>query len=243
LAFIAHPYDPASPAVGEGDISWVDWQVQGFTGLELWNSFSEFKSLLKTKLHAIYYAYNPTRIARGPLPQTLQKWDELLRSGKKVVAIGGSDAHALPVSLGPLHRILFPYEFHFRGINNHLMLSKPLSGDIFEDGNLILEALRRGNLFIGYDLPAPTRGFRFTAHGAEQVVGMGEELSSKGGITFQIKLPMRAECRLLKDGKVLKTWTNRDLCTHITTDPGIYRVEVFIAIKQPRLDLHQPDLC
>ena len=231
LAFIAHPYDPASPAVGEGDISWVDWQVQGFTGLELWNGFSEFKSLLKTKLHAIFYAYNPTRIARGPHPQTLQKWDELLRSGKKVVAIGGSDAHALDIHLGPLRRTIFPYEFHFRCVNNHLLLPKPLTGDVFEDSNLILDTLRNGNLFIGYDLPASTRGFRFTAHGAEQVVTMGEEISSKGGITFQIKLPQRAECCLLKDGKPLKTWTNRDLCTHITTDPGVYRVEVFIVYK------------
>lgn len=234
LSFIAHPNDPASPAVGEGDISWIDWQVQGFTGLELWNGFSEFKSLLKTKLHAIYYAYNPRRIARGPLPQTLQKWDELLRSGKKVVAVGGSDAHALDIRMGPLRRTIFPYEFHFRCINNHLLLPRPLNGDALEDGNLILEALRRGSLFIGYDLPAPTRGFRFTAHGSEQIAGMGDELSSKGGVTFQIKLPMRTECRLIKDGKPLKTWTRRDQCTHITTDPGIYRVEAFIYYKGMR---------
>ena len=57
---------------------------------------------------------------------------------------------------------------------------------------------------------------------------MGEELSSKGGVTFQIKLPIRTECRLIKDGKPLKTWTRRDQCTHITTDPGVYRVEAFI---------------
>jgi hypothetical protein len=234
LAFIAHPYDPAAPAVGQEDISWVDWQVHGFTGLELWNGFSEFKSLLKSKLHAIYYAYNPERVARGPLPQTLQKWDELLNAGKKVVAIGGSDAHALDVRLGPLRRTLFPYEFHFRGINNHLLLPRPLAGDALDDSNLILDTLRRGHLFIGYDLPASTRGFRFSAHGAEQVAGMGGELSSKGGVTIQIKLPQRAECQLIKDGKALKTWTNRDLCTHITSEPGVYRVEVFIYYKGMR---------
>src|SRR5574341_60235 len=55
LAFIAHPVDPAAPAVGEVDISWEDWQVQGYTGLELWNAFSEFKTRLKTRLHAVYY--------------------------------------------------------------------------------------------------------------------------------------------------------------------------------------------
>jgi predicted metal-dependent phosphoesterase TrpH len=62
-AFLAHPVDPAAPAVGEGDISWVDWDLHGIAGIELWNAFSEFKSLLKSKLHALYYAYNPNRIA------------------------------------------------------------------------------------------------------------------------------------------------------------------------------------
>ncbi len=28
LSFIAHPVDPAAPSVHEGDISWVDWNVQ-----------------------------------------------------------------------------------------------------------------------------------------------------------------------------------------------------------------------
>ncbi len=49
----------------------------GFTGLELWNGFSEFKPRIHSKLHAIYYAYFPRRIARGPLPEALRRWDEL----------------------------------------------------------------------------------------------------------------------------------------------------------------------
>jgi len=40
LSFLAHPDDPAAPVFGETDISWVDWGVQGFTGLELWNAMS-----------------------------------------------------------------------------------------------------------------------------------------------------------------------------------------------------------
>jgi len=117
LAFIAHPVDPAAPAVGETDISWVDWDVHGYTGIEIWNGLSEFKSLLRSKLHAVYYAYLPKRVAHGPFTETLERWDRLLNAGQRLVAIGGSDAHALPARLGPLRRTLFPYEFHFRGIN------------------------------------------------------------------------------------------------------------------------------
>lgn len=228
ICFIAHPVDPAAPAVGEVDISWEAWEVQGYTGLELWNGFSEFKTLLKSKLHAVFYAYNPRRIARGPHPDALRKWDELLGLGRRVVAIGGSDAHALPARMGPLRRTLFPYEFHFRAVNTHLLLPEPLTGDLAADKRLIYGAFSQGHAFIGYDLPAPTRGFRFTAKGRDALAWMGDELPARHGVTFQIRLPRRAECKLVKDGKVLKVWQYRETCTHITAEPGVYRVEVFI---------------
>lgn len=228
LAFIAHPVDPAAPAVNETDLSWVDWQTHGYTGIELWNAMSEFKSLLKNKLNAIYYSVNPNRIARGPFPEALRKWDELLAGGRHVVAIGGSDAHALPARMGPLKRTLFPYEFHFRAINTHLIATSALSGDVIDDRRLILESLAMGRAFIGYDLPASTRGFRFTAQGTDCTAWMGDEISCQYGATLQIRLPRPCECRLLKDGKVIKTWQKRDTCTYITTEPGVYRVEAYI---------------
>jgi hypothetical protein len=234
LSFLAHPVDPAAPAVNENDISWVDWRLNGFTGIELWNGFSEFKGKLKSMLHAAYYVYNPEQVASGPFPETLNKWDELLAMGRKVPAIGGSDAHALPARLGPLKRTVFPFDYHFRAINNHLFLPKELSGNIEEDRKMILDALRLGRGFIGYDLPASTRGFRFTANGSDGNFHMGDEVKTKGGVTLQIRLPMRTECRLLKDGTVIKTWNDRETCTHITSEPGVYRVEVYIEYKGKR---------
>ena len=227
VAFLAHPVDPASPAIGEDDISWVDWNVQGYTGIELWNGFSEFKSRIKTKLHAIFLAYHPHRIARGPLPETLQTWDRLLLEGRKVVAIGGSDAHAIPARLGPLRRTVFPYDFHFRTINTHLLIPKPLTGIVPDDRRMIIHAMRRGHAFVGYDLPGSTQGFRFTAQGKDKTAMMGDEIPVKYGVTFQIRLPLATECNLLKNGTVIKSWQNRDTCTYITTEPGIYRVEVY----------------
>ncbi len=192
---------------------------------------SEFKSLLKSRWHAIYYAYNPERIAHGPFVETLQKWDELLSNGNKVVAIGGSDAHALQASMGPLKRTLFPYEFHFQAINTHLFLPQPLSGDVNEDRGAILDALAKGNAFVGYDLPADTRGFRFTAKGKEESAWMGDEIPVGTGITLQVRLPRRSECNLIKDGEIIQTWQSRETCTHITTQPGVYRIEAYIDYK------------
>ncbi len=228
LAFIAHPYDPEAKAVNEKDISWVDWEVQGFHGLELWNGFSEFKSRLKSKLHAIYYAYQPEHIAIQPAPEALQKWDELLKSGEKLAIIGGSDAHALPVTLGPLKRTVFPYGFHFKCINTHVLLEHPLSGDYEQDRQALLEAIGKGSSYIAYDLPAHARGFKFTANGLRQVAYMGDEISTTNGLTFQISLPLEAHCRLIKDGVEMKTWNHRKNCTYITSEPGTYRVEAYI---------------
>jgi hypothetical protein len=229
IAFAAHPVDPAAPAFGEDDLSWVDWDVQGLHGIELWNGLSEFKGRLRSRLHALYYAFNPKRIARGPFPEAVKRWDDLLATGRRFAAIAGSDAHALPARMGPLRRTLFPYEFHFRSINMHLLLPKTLSGDYHEDRRLVLDALRQGSAFIGYDLPAPTRGFRFTAQGSGGMVQMGQETKAQGGVTLQVKLPIRAECRLFKDGKAIKVWRKRENYTHITSEPGVYRVEVYIS--------------
>jgi len=228
LSFIAHPYDPAAPAIKEGDLSWVDWEVKGYTGIELWNAMTEMKSLIKTKMHAAYYVFNPKRVARGPFAETLKKWDNLLADGRHVVAIGGTDAHAFPHSLGPVHRIVFPYEFHFKTVNTHILLDSPLSGDAQEDQRSIFEALSKGHAFIGYDLPTPTRGFRFVAHGSDGAAIMGDEISAELGVTFKIHLPFATECRLLKDGTAVKVWKRREICTYITSEPGVYRVEVYI---------------
>ena len=51
LAFLAHPDDPEAPAFKESDISWEDWSVRNYNGIELWNAISELKTLVPNKLH------------------------------------------------------------------------------------------------------------------------------------------------------------------------------------------------
>src|SRR5262245_14400737 len=114
LSFIAHPRDPAAPAFNETDISWEAWDVQGYNGIELWNGLSELKTLIPTRLHGAFYALFPQFVGHYPIPEVLQRWDELLAEGRPIVAIGGSDAHAMHMSMGPIHRVIFPYAFHFR---------------------------------------------------------------------------------------------------------------------------------
>ncbi len=161
------------------------------------------------------------------MPETLQRWDDLLSNGKPFVAIGGSDAHALHMSMGPLHRVIFPYEFHFRTVNTHVLIPEPLTGDVPTDKKMIYDALGAGHCFVGYDLPASTRGFTFNARGLEQSVIMGEEISAKRGVTLQAHLPKPAEIRLLKDGKTIGIWKGSQACAYSATEPGVYRVEAW----------------
>jgi hypothetical protein len=235
LSFIAHPRDPAAPAFNEGDISWEAWDVQGYTGIELWNGLSELKTVLHTKLHGAFYAFFPRFIAHQPILETLQRWDDLLIDGRRVVAIGGSDAHALNMHMGPVHRVIFPYEFHFRTVNTHVFIPNPLTGDVPTDRKMIYEALAVGRCFVGYDLPASTRGFTFKGRGLEHSVIMGDEIPAKRGVTLQAHLPTPAEIRLIKDGTVIGIWKDSQACAFSATERGAYRVEVwrnYLGIKR-----------
>ena len=93
------------------------------------------------KLTAVRLALNPQKFIVGPEPRTLALWDELLAQGKRITAVGNSDAHATPMRMGPFQRIIFPYEFLFRAVNTHILLERPLTGDLTQDKKMILRAI------------------------------------------------------------------------------------------------------
>ena len=225
ITFLAHIHDPAAPAFAEPNISWENWSVAHYDGIELWNGFSELKSHLPTRLHGIFYAFFPTFLAHAPAPAAVQKWNQLLAE-RPVVAIGGSDAHALPMRLGPLRRTVFEYAYHFAAINTHVLLPAPLTGKAEEDEHSILAALAAGHCFIGYDLPGSTRGFRFTGQGPEASGVMGDELRGPG-VTLQAYLPSFGELRLLQNGTVIRRIMHTQALTFLALEPGVYRVEAY----------------
>lgn len=232
LSFIAHPIEDPLEMFHEKDFSWQSWDIHGFTGIELWNQLSEFKSVTKNFLSAAINALFPKRMSLGPLERTLSLWDELIAAQKKpIVAIGGVDAHMLLKKFGPLTIKLYPYLHHFKSVTTHILTPQPLSGNFPEDRHMILDALRQGHCFVAYDLPTATDGFRFSVNNDDGHFQMGDQVRIKGGLTFQIRLPRKNPCRLLKDGKLLREWTDRVVCTTITTEPGFYRVEVYIPYK------------
>jgi hypothetical protein len=204
----------------------VDWSVTGFTGIELWNYMSEFKSYLPSKPAAVLAALFPGFFISGPLPETLALWDDLMRDGRRVVAIGGADAHANLYSMGPLKRTVFPYEYLFRAVNTHLLLDAPLSRDLTLARAQILNALRAGHAFLAYDLAGNGRGFRFTATGERGRAWMGDEISLDGPIRLEVSSSLPAELRLLKDGRQVARARGKEL-VYETDAAGVFRVEAY----------------
>lgn len=228
LAFIAHPFDIDAPLFGEGDLSWVAWEVDGYHGLEIWNYMVEYKARLTSWPSAIYYAYRPDGMVRGPRPETLEMWDRLLAAGRRVYAIGGSDAHAYPARKGPFRRVVFPYDFLFRRVNTHVLTEEALEGDPETDRQRLQAAMARGNMFVGYDLHHSTRGFRFTADGDDGPVPMGGTVRGRFGVTLRIRSPLRARLRLIHNGNLIRAWEDVDNAVVNVSEPGAYRVEVML---------------
>ncbi len=225
--YLAHPFELSSSIKpGLEAIPWNAWEVDGYTGMELWNTMSEFKGLLRSRMWALFYAFFPGIGIRGPYRATLDKWDELLAEGRRVAAIGGADAHGKTYSLGPLSRVVFPYEYLFRCVNTHVLTDVPLNGELAHDKALIYEAFRTGRTWVGYDLPASTSGFRFRARSVANEALVGEELVRTGATVFEVETPQPADTRLICDGKPIVRSRRRTL-EHTTARPGVYRVEVY----------------
>jgi hypothetical protein len=232
VGFIAHPIERAAPLYDEPEIPWVDWDVDGFTGVELWNYMSEFKGYLSSKPVAVLAAFVPSLFITGPLPETLALWDGLL-SNKRVVAIGGADAHANVYSLGPLKRAVFPYEYLFRAVNTHLLLDAPLSTDFASARAQVIDALRAGHAFVAYDLAGSSRGFRFTATSQRESVSMGDEIHLRGPVSLHVTSPLPANLRLLRDGQEVVVARGRNL-NFEAKEPGVFRVEAYRRFRLKR---------
>jgi hypothetical protein len=243
MGFLAHPIEKDVPIFNEPNLGWHDWDIEGFHGIEIWNYMSSFKSQLalaienlpiKSKtlayLAVIRIGLNPEKYITAPEPEALALWDKLLAEGKQVVGIGNSDAHGTPMSLGPIHREIYPYEYLFRAVNTHILVPKLLNGDFAHDKKMIFNAIRHGRAWVGYDLPHPTKGFRFTGQGIDKGV-LGDRVQLDAGATLQVITPAPANIRLIHQGKEVAANTNKTYLTYIPVEEGAYRVECTIPFE------------
>jgi hypothetical protein len=90
------------------------------------------------------------------------------------------------MSMGPIKRVIFPYEYLFRCVNTHLLLDGGLTGHVDHDKGAIYAALAFGRGWVGYDLLGSTRGFHFSARSASEHAEIGGEIRRVGAVNFEV---------------------------------------------------------
>ncbi len=225
LTFLAHPIDPPGKLIPEC-FPWTDWDIEGFTGVELWNYMSEFRPYATSKAKAVVMAYFPQWFTTGPWPEMLAKWDELLQK-QPTVAIGGPDAHAQMYHMGPLRRRFLPYDDCFRAVNTHIVVPEPFRQELEHDMALVYRALAAGRAWIGYDRLHPTEGFSYIGETEKGVVHMGGSMALSQHPVLRIHTPAKAHIRLVRAGSGVVASASGRTLTFQPDQPGAYRVEVW----------------
>jgi hypothetical protein len=230
IGFLAHPHEkrdhkehPAYP--------WTEWDTEDFTGIEIWNHMSEWVENL-TEENKYRSFLHPLRTINAPPKETLKIWDELNQK-RKVIAIGGIDAHAHKYNLvGFIEVEIFPYKVLFKSIRTHIFIDEAIKkGKSVKDINTakwqIYNALKDGRCFVANDYVAESKGFRFFAEHNGKKYQMGETVPDNKNVELSVLLPgIEAEIKLIRNGNVIEK-NNGMNAEFIVNKKGAYRVEVF----------------
>lgn len=231
FGFIAHPLEKRTHMEEHPPYPWIDWDINDFTGIEIWNHMSEWMENL-TEQNKYQFFLHPLKSIVGPSEDTLKLWDKL-NASRKVVGIGGIDAHAHKYNLlGFLEVEIFPYKVLFKSIRMHILTEKDLTklkedNKFKEAKNVIYDSLENGLSFIANDYHGDSRGFRFFAEKDGKIFQMGDKIKDYNNVKLNVKVPHKAEIRILKNGEIKESYTGDEFVFKVI-DSGAYRVEVYL---------------
>jgi hypothetical protein len=215
FSIIAHPYSK---------VSWSWGKSIGYDGLEIINANSMLKYdvfrlvfLLPSLLVKPEYAM--LKMLQRP-DNNLKKWDELNQT-HPTFGFYSVDAHLLYKSLLPLLQL-------------HVFLKEPLSDEFEWASRQVLSALHQGRFYNAVDSAAQASGFRFWAQKGQKRILMGEKTTVDSGtiLRIQAEFPFAREIHLIHNGKILMTTRDQSM-EYQPTQPGFYRVEVYLKEKTP----------
>ncbi len=231
IGFLAHPHEKRTHMAEHPPYPWTEWDTRDFTGIEIWNHMSEWMENL-TEENKYKAFLHPLKTIEAPPAETLKVWDDLNQE-RKVVGIGGIDAHAHKYNiLGFLEVEVFPYKVLFKSIRTHILTDKKIKKDNSTTGieaakKIIYKALREGRCFIANDYHADSKGFEFYAEAGEEKYCMGESPGFTNDIKLIVKLPVdKAEIRIIRNGRLYNKTESSNYEMKIKSR-GIYRAEIF----------------
>jgi hypothetical protein len=214
FGFGAHPFSRGSERFKRPPIAFG--QLDCLEGVELWSFLNDTGERLRSVRDLARMIVTPQRAIGGPPEGNLREWDRLCQA-RRVVAIGGLDAHQIGIRIaGHVPLRLMGYKRSFRQLHTHVLAARPLTRELEQDRALVYDALREGRCYIANDELADARGFAFSH--------MGEQLPFEEGMTLHARTPQPAHIRLLRDGNLIAETTAREL-NHSIELPGVYRVE------------------
>jgi hypothetical protein len=225
IGVIAHPFGNKTRYLRTKKNSWGNWNVTGYTGIEIWSYMIDWIDNV-TPLTLPNYYFFPDKAIDGPSPEALEKWDEIART-RHIVGIGSLDAHGRPTSLLWFLKPL-SYEHLFETIRTHILTTAPLIRQSFnESKKLVYDAIRSGRCFFAYDFLADSTGFRFAGMMNKTVpILMGDEVNFNGNVSLQASVPVLAELRIIRNGKQIKSDYGKNI-KFDTNQAGAYRIEVY----------------
>jgi PHP domain len=234
FGFAAHPLEKRTHMEEHPPYPWTDWEIDDFTGIEIWNHMSEWMENL-TEQNKYQFFLHPLKSIVAPNEETLKLWDEL-NLKRKVVAMGGVDAHAHKYNLlGFLEVEIFPYKVLFKSIRTHILTEKELKKtedpkDFDEAKKTIYDSLEKGLSFIANDYHGDSKGFRFFAEKDGNIYQMGDLIKNYKSTTLNIKVPHSSEIKIIRNGKVIETYIGTEF-NFAVKENGVYRVEVYLNEK------------
>ena len=231
IGFLAHPHEKRNSMKEHPAYPWTEWDSNDFTGIEIWNHMSEWMEGL-TEQNKYNYFVHPLRSIVGPPAETLKVWDEL-NLKRKVIGIGGVDAHAHKINiLGFMEMEVFPYKVLFKSIRTHIICEEELNisfgtYEINKSKKNVYNALAAGKCFISNYYHGDARGFRFYAESENKTYQMGDSIPLSKKVKLIVNLPSSSDkIRLIHNGE-LKEEKNGTNVEFLVSKKGVYRVEVY----------------
>jgi hypothetical protein len=229
VCFISHPFDDKVP--------WTDWDISGYTGLEVLSSYSEARraGILNLLIFPLKYLINSKYAllnSMGYPTDNIKKWDALNQSGQ-YYGIYALDAHAkLPIS--KKIQLNFPtYKSMFEIMTVYAKIQQELDTDADQAAGTIISSLRKGNFFNVIEGIAPANGFDafFIEKNSGKRIEMGGSSGDKQG-KLVILLPFDFETNvfIFKNGIKYERKANKQKkqLEIDVNEPGVYRVEIYV---------------
>ena len=227
MIFLAHIYHPTHN-------SWQNWNIDSFTGFELFNLDENWRNKLtiwginRILADAVLYPYDDnvlTSLISFPEKQ-MKKFDELTQI-RNVIGIGSVDAHSKKLISGHNVPGVPSYESMFKLVQTVILTKEPFNGDYNHDKKIVMEALRKGHCYVGFPGFGPVRGFFFSAvEGLPRKV-CGDSLYLVESAEMDISLPVKKDVivQVVKDGEVIHEYENKREIHFVVNEPGVYRVQ------------------